>query len=165
MEMKRDGDVINYQQSLFPGFEAESWKWTVGDGFVQQASIPFVPDAGTTWNDIEEDSAIHLSTFLNNEAVYQAAAEMLGERAQHVLSLMTGPASGTWNADGAYVGSVCRTHQCSAENGFLYLSPKNKQLYLAVKVKDEPVETFPASREAWSKNANSELTEWLNQLP
>ena len=68
---------------------------------------------------------------MKNEAVYEAAQELLGDRLTDVATgLLTGGGTET-TPSGIFYASGCVPHACGSADAFMAIDPKGRKLYFA----------------------------------
>ena len=109
--------------------------------------LSFTPQPDTGWPDLDPEKLDNMVDAFDNEAVYEAAKKLLGNRLEaFVTGLLTG--GGTEKtASGVYFASGCVPHACGSADAFMAVDVKQQRLYLAQQGDKQEPDSWPALAE------------------
>jgi hypothetical protein len=130
-QMAISDDALYFVPWLMPGGSAPVKRWSPQQGFALAGTLTYTPDPGTGWADIDPSAYSHISDAFRNEAVYQAARGLLGDRFGDVTTalLISGDIEKT--PSGIVYASGCVPHACGVSDGFMAIDAAAKKLYFA----------------------------------
>jgi hypothetical protein len=114
-----------------------------------------MPDPGTGWADIDPSKYDNIIDAFHNEAVYQAAQKLLGDKLGDVTTALLVGGGTEKTASGIVYASGCVPHACGVSDGFMAIDAAEKKLYFAQQ-KDEQ---GAGGADAWP-----DLKEWPAEL-
>jgi hypothetical protein len=137
---------IYFVPYLLPGASDIVQVWTPYDGLEVVGTIAFAPQPGTGWNDLDRSKLQNIVDSLKNEAVYDAAQQLLGGRLTEVVTgLLTGGGTES-TASGILYASGCVPHACGSADGFMAVDPHGRKLYFAQEGDKPEPSTWPPFR-------------------
>ncbi|MET3661426.1 hypothetical protein [Aquamicrobium ahrensii] len=142
------GDWLYFVPWLTPGTSGVVKRWTPQDGFATAGKLTYAPEAGTTWKDIDPARLGSMIDAFGNEAVYDRAQELLGDRLEEVATSLLVSGAPEKTGSGLIFGDGCIPHACGTYNGFMAIDAANEKLYLARQTDDNRPEAWPAA-ESW----------------
>lgn len=148
-------DAIYFVPWLLPGGSAQVKTWSPQRGFALAGELTYVPDPGTGWAGIDPSKYDNIIDAFHNEAVYQAAQKLLGDKLGDVTTALLVGGGTEKTASGIVYASGCVPHACGVSDGFMAIDAAAKKLYFAQQ-KDEQ---GASGADTWP-----ELKEWPAEL-
>lgn len=122
-------NAIYFVPYLLPGDSKQALQWTPENGLTTLGRISYMPDPGTSWADVDVSKYGHIIDAFHNEAVYEAARKLLGEKlTEMVTSLLVSGAPET-TASGSFYATGCVPHDCGGNDGFMAVDAGKRALY------------------------------------
>jgi hypothetical protein len=135
---------IYFVPYLLPGASGDVRQWTPGKGVQLVGRLSYAPESGTTWDDLDPTKFDNVTDALRNEAVYEAAKKLLGEKLTDVTTglLVGGGTQST--ASGAFYAAGCVPHDCGGADGFMAVDPKGHKVYFAQRADEGKIAAWPS---------------------
>jgi hypothetical protein len=136
---------IYFVPFLMPGASGTAQIWTPTAGLKVAGTLAFTPQPGTDWKDIDPAKLYNIVDAFDNEAVYAAGKQLLGDSITDVATglLVGGGTEAT--PSGVYYASGCVPHACGGSDAFMGIDAHAHKLYFAQQGDQEPrVTTWPA---------------------
>lgn len=138
---------IYFVPYLMPGTTSPVQVWTVEDGLQIAGNMSYVPQPGTTWDQLHAIDLAYPVEAFDNEEVYTEAAKLLGDKLPDV-AMGLAVSDGFQQLDSGIVYSYgCVPHACGSLDGFIAVDQANKKLYFAQQNGKGGVDTWPALNE------------------
>lgn len=138
-----------------PGEEMPVRRWTPQDGFRIAGMLRFVPEAGTGWNDLAANPAIHPEAYFSDQEFYDYAFEILGsDLAEYALGLRVSSEMEKI-ADGIYATSGCVPHNCGGADSLLVVDLDARKAWFA-QIRGNAIAQWPNPAN-WPDMARGEL--------
>ena len=125
---------IYFVPFLLPGASKPAQIWTPSDGLKVAGTLAFTPQPGTGWKDLDPAKLHNIVDAFDNEAVYAAGKQLLGDAITDVATgLLVG--GGTESTpSGVFYASGCVPHACGGADAFMGIDPQRPQaLFRAAK--------------------------------
>jgi hypothetical protein len=152
---------IVFSTNNIPGEGAERWVWTPAGGIRKLADEPFSLKAGTGWNALRERTFDHPADVFNNAEISKDIEHLLGDRFSEFEKIMVGTGSGQFKGSD-FVASACTAHMCGMQEGIVFLSAEDRQVFAAWKPYNQNIVVFPSVKQ-WPEKARLELKKWAGK--
>lgn len=124
-------DALYFVPYLIPGASKDVQVWSPENGLAIAGRIAFVPQPGTGWADFQPGDLGNIVEAFDNEAVYAAGADLLGDDLESFSTgLLTGGGIEATPSGIAYARG-CVPHACGISDAFMAIDAKGRKLYLA----------------------------------
>ena len=112
--------------------------------FRSSASCPTRRSRGRRWDDLDPAKLDNITDALRNEAVYEAAKKLLGDKLTDVATglLVGGGTQST--ASGGFYAAGCVPHDCGGADGFMAVDPKGHKVYFAQRADEGKIAAWPS---------------------
>jgi len=139
---------IYFVPFLLPGASKPAQIWAPTGGLKVAGTLAFTPQPGTDWKDLDPAKLYNIVDAFDNEAVYAAGKQMLGDAITDVATgLLVGGGTDT-TPSGVFYASGCVPHACGGADAFMGVDPRAHKLYFAQQGDGEPrVTSWPALAE------------------
>lgn len=149
-------EAIYFVPSITPDDPKNMLLWTPQDGLRTAARLNFLPEPGTSWDDIDLSGDRGIIHAFNNEAVYEAAEKLLGDQLRDVADSLVITTRAQKTRSGIFYGSGNKPHLSSMGRAFMAVDAKNGKLYIAWKSDESELRTWPTLKD-WPKEVEEEL--------
>ena len=134
--------AIYFVPWLLPGASAPVRQWSPTEGMSLAGNLTYTPEPGTGWKDVSESYG-HIIDAFRNEAVYEAARKLFGDRlTEMATSLLVGGGTDK-TPSGILYSAGCVPHACGVSDGFMAIDKAHEKLYFAREAEPEN-EAWPA---------------------
>ncbi len=140
-------EAIYFVPWLMAGDTAPVKRWSPETGFQTAGNLTFAPEPGTGWKDVDASKYDSIVDSFRNEAVYDAAARMLGHRLAEVTTSLLVSAGTEKTPSGIIYASGCVPHDCGGNDGFMAIDAKGGKLYFARQGGKPQPEAWPALKQ------------------
>lgn len=137
-------DSLYFVPYLIPGDSAPVQVWSPERGLRLAGMLSFVPQPGTGWDDLDPDGYDNIIEALSNEAVYKAAAKLLGNRLSEVVTGLLVGGGTEKTVTGVFYASGCVPHACGSADAFMAVDPNGRKLYFAQAGERPDPDAWPA---------------------
>lgn len=137
-------DSLYFVPYLIPGDSSPVQVWSPERGLRLAGMLSFVPQPGTGWEDLDPDSYENIIEALSNEAVYKAAAKLLGARLGEVVTGLLVGGGTERTVTGVFYASGCVPHACGTADAFMAVDPNGRKLYFAQAGERPEPDAWPA---------------------
>ncbi len=138
------GDSLYFVPYLIPGDSSPVQVWSPERGLRLAGMLSFVPQPGTNWEDLDPDGYDNIIEALSNEAVYKAAAKLLGGRLSEVVTGLLVGGGTEKTVTGVFYASGCVPHACGSADAFMAVDPNGRKLYFAQAGERPEPDAWPA---------------------
>ncbi len=156
-----ENDKVIFKSVNIPGQGQQNWEWTPSNGFKEIGTIAFKAKDTSGWNALRERSIQYPFDVLDNIEISNQIKTLLGGDFSLYQSILIGPGTGEYKR-GDYVGQSCAAHQCGSQEGIIFLSQSDKQVYAALKPDGQKIRVYPPMK-TWPSKAKYELKAWANK--
>lgn len=150
-------DAIYFVPWLLPGKASPLKRWSPQQGFELAGTLSYTPDPETGWSDIDASKYENIIDAFHNEAIYQSAQALLGDRFGDVTTALLVGGGTEKTASGIIYASGCVPHACGISDGFMAIDAKERKLYFAQQKGEEGA--AKGAVDAWP-----DLTTWPADL-
>jgi hypothetical protein len=161
--MEVSADHLDFRSRPVAGQDGERWTWSPGGGLKAQQNVAFTADAGKGWSQLRQKTLQHPSEIFEYGEIADQLDALLGDDKSNFEEIITGVGSGEFKGDD-YVGSACAQHLCDSTGALVFLSIRDKSVYIAWKPEDEDIVVRPPVKQ-WPDRARRALKQWAEQWP
>lgn len=137
-------DSLYFVPYLVPGDSRPVQVWSPDRGLRLAGMLSFVPQPDTGWGDVDPDKYDHIIDAFSNEAVYDAATRLLGDKLNEVVTGLLVGGSPEKTETGVFYGSGCVPHACGSADAFMAVDPKGRKVYFAQTGEQPEPNAWPA---------------------
>lgn len=142
MAINQDG--IYFVPWLLPGGADAVRKWSPLHGFSLAGQLTYMAEPGSDWNDIDPARYDNIIDAFHNEAIYNAATSLLGNRLDEVTTSLLVGGGTEKTVSGIIYASGCVPHDCGGNDGFMAIDVKGRKLYFARQNENAGPDAWPA---------------------
>lgn len=148
---------IYFVPYLLPGASADVVTWSPTERYGLAGLLTYKPQADTGWSDLDPSAVEHMLDTFRNEAVYAAAAKLLGGDLGSVATGLVVGGAPTTLKSGVIWSDGCIPHACGGGNGFMAIDKAGRKLYFAQQTEGDTPKSWPPAAK-WPKDVRDAMT-------
>ena len=144
---------------LLPGESRPVQSWAPDTGLRIAGILAYIPEPGTGWAEADPESVVNgnVIDMFRNEAIYNAARDLLGDKMTDVTTgLLVGGGVETLPS-GAFYGSGCVPHACGVADAFMGVDARAQKLYFAQEGEQPAPDAWPVISQ-WPADLRDAMT-------
>jgi hypothetical protein len=153
-------DQINFSAVNADANGEDRWIWTPANGIKELEAAALTADEDKGWNTLRERTLNHPSDVFGYGEIARQVTNLLGSDTDQFRRILSGTGTGEFKGDD-YVGIACASHLCGISEALIYLSAKDRSVYLAWKPEAAKIIVRPAVTN-WPESPRLELKSWAN---
>jgi hypothetical protein len=106
--------------------------------------LTYTPAPGTSWKDLDPARLDNITDALRNEAVYQAATKLLGNKLSDVVTGLLVGGGTEKTPSGVFYASGCVPHDCGGADGFMAVDRTGQKVYFAQRDENGKLAAWPS---------------------
>ncbi|RWA63324.1 hypothetical protein [Mesorhizobium sp.] len=151
-------NAIYFVPYLLPGDSKPALQWSPTTGLTTSGELTYSPEPGTDWKDVDPSKYDNIIDAFHNEAVYKAAAALLGKDMPDVATSLLVGGGTEKTASGAFYASGCVPHDCGGNDGFMAVDPVKHKVYFARRGDNPEPDAWPPVKN-WPEDIKKALDE------